>query len=200
MKPWPVLLTRLYPLAAGVLTERPWWVHDEGGWYKRSDNQLDREMRTHNIDRLTPLPFPGLRVMQTWAVNVTTASAAVFTITEYDTGHEEDIDIRLFNPTTDRRVVIRAGGTGPVIDVVVLRARPWHAGGAWITDAELLALCQAGYLLADVVCPHLAPWAGVARPCETCEGTGVPKPGNAGKPGKDGEHVCIICDGTGVRA
>lgn len=210
MKPWPAILAKLYPLSPDRWAERPWWRSDEPDdpsrsvHLERTDRTFvsmnrnygktpdDAQKRARAIDNAIPLPFPGLRVGQTWAVNVTETDAAVFTITAHDAEHEEQVGTtypgKVLGPAD------RVSGRG------IWRRRPWYAGGSWITDAELLDLCKDGYLLADVVCPHLAPWAGAATPCATCEGTGTPKPGNAGKPGKDDTWVCIVCNGSGREA
>ena len=130
----------------GSNAERPWWRRSSGlGWVRLDGSKASTPTPSYMefVDGARPLPFPGLRVGQTWAVNVTATDAAVFTITEYDVDHIE---------LTGRAPAGHATG----------KAQPWHAGGAWITDAELRDLCRDGYLLADAVCPHLAPWS----PCE----------------------------------
>lgn len=164
MKPWPAILAKLHPLPITRWAEYPWWrtrpmlifggpVHANAtGLLERNDDLLsvastpaDTQRRAVVLDTAQPLPFPGLRTGQTWAVDVTETSAHVFTITEYDEDH------------------VDAEPVGPHVLHVTLIPRPWHAGGSWITDTELRALCQDGYLLADQTCPHLAPWAGVAQ-------------------------------------
>lgn len=188
MKPWPNVLAERYPLPSNVLAERPWWQREVPFAFRRRDGVLvvaaphvqnvefysvrpTTPMRcsalpgsiltlTADADTAAPFPFPGLRVGQTWAVNVSETDASVFTITEYDAEHVE-VDGRLLPRSSHPRADVDPRVLVPRYNDPTI-SRPWHAGGAWITEAELLDLCRDGYLLADQVCPWLAPWAG---PC-----------------------------------
>lgn len=104
-------------------------------------------------DRAYPLPFPGLRVGQIWAIFI--PDLKVFQITEYDAENEADAG----PPDKLDRLVTTHGTAVRVINGRCALLKPWRAGD-WITEAELLDLCQDGYLLHDAVCPWLAPWAG----------------------------------------
>lgn len=180
MKPWPAILAKLYPPTPDRWAERPWWRSDEPDdpsrsvHLERTDRTFvsmnrncgktpdDAQKRARAIDNTIPLPFPGLRVGQTWAVNVTETFASVFTITAHDVEHEEQVGTTYPGKALGPADRVIGTGSRTYLGAPVVRCRPWHAGGSWITDAELLDLCKDGYLLADVVCPHLAPWAGVA--------------------------------------
>ena len=81
-----------------------------------------------------PRPFPGFRVGQVWAL----------------------MDGRGEYLSVVQLAAFDAAWRDPVIPAM----RPaWFAGGAWIEEFDLLDFCRHGILLADAVCPHLAPWA-----------------------------------------
>ena len=92
MLPWPVNVSQLYPLPRGRHPTRPWWryVRDLHVW-RRHDGRsleagpdgsfLDKEVLLAlmtEVDRTAPLPFPGWRAGQIWAVVVETRMRVVF--------------------------------------------------------------------------------------------------------------------------
>lgn len=81
-----------------------------------------------------PRPFPGLRVGQVWGLYT----------------EEETLTVALI--TGWRVLPSWVAGEG-------LREPEWHLVGEWWKERELAALCATSFLLADPVCPPLAPWA-----------------------------------------
>lgn len=160
MKEWPKVLQDRFPTDA-LWPARPWWRRD--GCVDRRAYMQRRGERTdggtfgvfasepeaaEGVDRHYPLPFPGIRVGQVWAIVYETGEPAIFQITEYDVDHED----------------VRACINGFGHTVYVRKPKQWLAGGSWISEEELLDLCRDAYLVADVACPHLAPWAPAAAP------------------------------------
>ena len=78
-----------------------------------------------------PRPFPGLRVGQVWAL----------------CGEKETLTVALI---TGWRVLPSWS---------VFGQPEWHLAGEWWKERELAALCATSFLLADPVCPPVAPWA-----------------------------------------
>lgn len=146
----PELLER-YPQDPrnSVLPERPWW-HFGLNIYRKLDgvrptedrmskckNQEELLAAMAEVDVVKPLPHPGIRVGQTWALVYRNLEPDVFTITDYDTGHMHT----------------RYG-----MDIVY----PWFIGSHWIPDDELREVLKIdSILLSDTCCPHLAPWSTV---------------------------------------
>lgn len=137
MKPFPKELQEMFPHAPGQVANRPWWRQAvRTAVARRSDESiLARDPDAlRDYDEAHPLPHPGIRVGQTWAWLSEREEGRIMgvaTILEYDPDRE----------------------SGPY------RCAHWLFGGEWIVDEELHRLLQHGYLLVDVVCPHLAPWS-----------------------------------------
>lgn len=95
MKPLPPELIAAYPRSPNStrLPDRPWWQYVDTGFGcasyvrlgDRSDPFLwraDNADHAARIDAEHPLPFPGVRVGQTWAHPASPSWPSVFTITE----------------------------------------------------------------------------------------------------------------------
>lgn len=140
MKPFPKALQERYPCAPKRMPERPWWgedAHARHPHWRRVDGReaYDPDLSDlSNIDEAHPIPHPGFRVGQTWAWTSGLPDGRILgvaTILEHDPDGE-------------------SGPKG--------RAH-WLLGDAWLPRKELKDLLLHGFLLSDVVCPHLAPWA-----------------------------------------
>lgn len=144
MKPFPKALQERYPYGQKRILERPWWsqdVHARIPTWCRVDGReafnivLD-DLR--NIDEANPIPHPGFRVGQIWAWTSEREDGRILGIA---TILEHDPD----------------GESGPQ------GGAHWLLGDAWLPRNELHDLLLHGFLLADVICPHLAPWAPACK-------------------------------------
>jgi hypothetical protein len=85
-----------------------------------------------------PRPFPGFRVGQVWAL----------------------MDGRGEYLSVVQLAAFDAAWRDPAYPAYLqTNHSAWFAGGVWIEEVDLLDFCRHGILLADAVCPHLAPWA-----------------------------------------
>lgn len=139
MKPFPKALQERYPFTRDRIPERPWWWRVER--YGRDDaahregNYVVYELGDlQAYDEAHPIPHPGFRVGQTWAWTSGREDGRILgiaTILEHDPDGESGPKGRAY----------------------------WLLGDAWLPRKELRDLLLHGFLLSDVVCPHLAPWA-----------------------------------------
>ena len=95
------------------------------------------ELRLH----AEPRPFPGLRVGQVWGLRDEEETLTVALITGWRVLPSYEVGVER---------------------VIRWRAPEWCIDGVWWQESELSELCQTSFLLADAVCPHLAPWAPAA--------------------------------------
>lgn len=93
----------------------------------------------------TAVGHPGIRVGQIWAMVYQDDVDSVFTINEFDAKHE------WFAPNSG--IHSRPLRVGPA----------YLTGGSWMPAEELHDLLYkpplCGYLIVDVACPQIAPWA-----------------------------------------
>lgn len=167
---WPEALQTLFPAdpQRGVFRRRPWWqmltpsarslapaprlgavrtdgeiVELEPGtltpptWETLAARRHEVERCIEQHDRRFPLPFPGVRPGQLWA------------------WLDEEGD----RPVSTLMVLRRARDTGPT--------KLWHTDRTALygTTEDLTEGTLSGcFLVADVACPHLAPWAPPESP------------------------------------
>lgn len=143
----PELLAQ-YP-QQGTFPERPWWI-DGMSIRRRLDNIRPTEARLSEcktrddllaamayVDEIKPIPHPGIRVGQVWALVYRSCDPDVFMITDFDMG----------------KIGHRFGQS---------EVTPWFIGSHWISDEELKDILKINsILLSDMCCPHLAPWSTV---------------------------------------
>lgn len=172
-RPWPKLLTDLFPMVDRH-EDYPWWkrlkegrdnfwVRSIGGEYILAEGLSDLAvaMLMDESDTSNPLPFPGIRVGQIWALPY---------------GTEDGPDKRRIYTGTDVFLIGESDGAG---DRFLVQ-------GTWIPRSELLPLLdnEHAYLLSDILCPHLAPWSAPAKPVglagkEDTANPATPTPGEA---------------------
>lgn len=152
MRSWPTALLPMFPTHPLQVPTRPWWSRIEWGictQLKRVDGAVIASGTTADAweavasayDARRPMPHPGVRVGQTWAL-VSPAPgwplASVFTITEFDPKHEH----------------FPNDGSGPGYFPA------FFVGSSWMPQTELEGLVAPDcFLVADTACPWLAPWA-----------------------------------------
>lgn len=140
MQRWPHELREKYPSPPGSVSDRPWWKRDStplGVNLVRVDGAKPPNHRTHyplhrvqdtnlfgigfieEFDKANPIPFPGLRVGQIWAVY-------------RDRDEEMPPDLQVF--TLVGYTTWSGWNFG-------------HGGG--ISEKQLLDWCQQGYLIYD---------------------------------------------------
>lgn len=167
MKPWPEIITAIFPLLPGRRNnpDRPWWAWTNGGAWSRTDGAsvhvggidagfsgdpwgINGEPQQGHTDAISamaaydqkhPLPFPGVRPGQIWCWAIRDATG-------------QDI---LWSVTM-----------GPLRFYAGSQEIRWeHDGHAedglpdWCDLKLTRIILRDAYLIADPACPWLAPWA-----------------------------------------
>lgn len=181
MKPWPEWLSKLYPLANFCHPRRPWWRESRGRWRRVGIDGAVQEVKLGSeqsfinapaagcyfmplvpscfdatswrswlrpgsledvlaeLDRAQPISFPGWRAGQAWAVEALRSSRGE--------SYNEVALICTDTITDDAQSSIECA-TG---------------GIRFPGTRRLLRDC---YLVVDLCCPWLAPWAPAESPME----------------------------------
>lgn len=139
MKPIPRCLQDMFPCSRPTFAARPWWAQHDLPQVKAArrrdgvvvfNSDLD-DMRDR--DEALPLPHPGFRVGQVWALM----------------GHDDE---RLL-------FVSQIVGYDPDGESGPQENGAWLLGDEWMPEEELADLLEYAFLIADPACPHLAPWS-----------------------------------------
>jgi len=154
MRPWPALLLESYPIPEAACATRPWWHRVEGtlGWVRKPDGYRGPVQEAlSTVDRMYPLPHPGFRDGQTWALAYGEGGTLATGILDF--------------------IVPRAMLLDPTYVYEPQPGEPWARFlGAVLSRGEFDFLFKGtsregpvAYLVADPACPHLAPWAPTYR-------------------------------------
>lgn len=167
MKPWPkssqLPTNPMRGIGARtgiqIIPDRPWWYSDGGGRFYRQDWNTTKEMvpeitsiaEMEDFDKQNPISHPGFRPGQVWFLQF----------------QQTDVVGVLNSVLPERQLLDKFRYPAYMYNAYAnLMNSPeseivWSFGGVRLTRSVFRDLFETGdaYLVADPVCPWLAPWA-----------------------------------------
>lgn len=174
MKPWPIELQKMFPRNDKMRPDRPWWpdsskhsghIRRDGTVIYLYDAARECEVSFTQVpamqdacDKEQPIPHPGFRVGQIWALveeapSLDAGFVDVFTLGAYmhQTCQVDDEAGRTYEESDK---FLMAGAS------IKFWPEGLRGGSPVFTDAQLLyKKLMKAFLVHDPVCPWLAPWS-----------------------------------------
>ena len=113
------------------------------------DTEADLLALLERLDRERPMPHPGVRTGQIWGIQGGGGFTTLQIIEDYDGGETDPVH------PAGRWFTLVCGSAAKLSPTLGDR-RPIH-----VTEERLRELLTGFVLIADPVCPHLAPWSPV---------------------------------------